>query len=233
MLIKKMQIQKIKEMVGPDYSDWNRYWIEESTQRFTRISWSKRRILQVLNPYCRKGKRALDAGCGSGFFSKYFCDEGMSTVSLDYSKSALDIASRLTAGRAKIIQKDLLADGISEDLRNPFDLIFSDGLFEHFPPHDQDRILQNLIAVLDLKGVLITFVPNRFSPWELIRPLFMPGIEETPFVLKELIHLNRRNGLKVLAQGGVNTVPFSFSPDRLLGASFGMLLYTVAQKDVC
>ena len=155
----------------------------------------------------------------------------MQTVSLDYSSSALAIASRATAGRAKIVQKDLLAECFPQDFGRRFDLIFSDGLFEHFSSGQQDRILQNLTALLNPRGVLITFVPNRFSPWEFIRPWFMPGIEERPFVLKELIDLNQRNGLKVAAKGGVNTFPLRFSVDRIFGASFGMLLYTIAQKD--
>ena len=216
---------------GPNHADWDRFWNNDSTRKFTQISWSKRRILRVLKPYVICGQKAMDAGCGSGFFSKYFCDEGMPTVSLDYSRSALEIASRATAGRSIVIQKDLLNDRLVQDFDDRFDLIFSDGLLEHFSVQDQDRIVQNLKAVLNPQGVLITFVPNRFSPWELIRPWFMPGIEETPFVLKELIDLNQRNGFKVTAQGGVNTFPFSFSPDRFLGDVFGMLLYTIAKKN--
>ena len=154
----------------------------------------------------------------------------MQTVSLDYSRRALDLASRATAGRAKIIQKDLLAESLPQELDSRFDLIFSDGLLEHFSSEQQDRILRNLISFLNPQGVLITVVPNRFSPWELIRPWFMPGIEETPFVLNELIDLNQRNGLKITAQGGINTFPFRFSPDRILGPTFGMLLYTIARQ---
>ena len=231
-----MRTQKKSEILVPNPQpltpnsiDWNRFWADEATQKFTQVSWSKRRILQVLKPYCAREKKALDAGCGSGFFSKYFCDAGMETVSLDYSKSALEIASRTTAGRSRIMEKNLLNEGISRDINIRFDVIFSDGLLEHFSSRDQDRIVQNLKALLGPQGVLVTFVPNRFSPWELIRPWFMPGIEETPFVLRELINLNQRNGLKVLARGGVNTFPFAFSPDRFFGSVFGMLLYTVAQ----
>lgn len=225
-----MSLRATRNDTGPNHTDWDRFWTNDSTQKFTRISSSKRRILRVLKPHVVSGQRALDAGCGSGFFSKYFCDKDMLTVSLDYSKSALEIASRATAGRAKIVQKDLLNDRLAQDFDDRFDLIFSDGLLEHFSTQDQDRIFQNLKAVLNPQGVLITFVPNRFSPWKLLRPWFMPGIGETPFVLKELIGLNQRNGFKVMAKGGVNTFPCSFSPDRFLGAAFGMLLYTIAQR---
>lgn len=123
-----------------------------------------------------------------------------------------------------------MEDDLSKIVSDKFDLIFSDGLLEHFSPTDQDKIVTNLSGVLASDGVLVTFVPNRWSPWELIRPFFMPGIEEDPFVLSQLIDLNERNGLKPLTSGGLNTVPFAFSPDGLLGSMWGMLLYTISKK---
>ena len=214
----------------PKAKDWNHYWSLDQTQQFTKISWSKRRMIHILNHWTRQGQWALDAGCGSGFFAQYFCQQGMSTVALDYSQEALAIAKAKTQGRAQILQKDLLASGLSQEIPERFDLIFSDGLMEHFSLSDQDKIFKNFFSLLRPEGALVTFVPNRFSPWELIRPLYMPGIEETPFILKELIDLNKRNGFKIIQQGGVNTLPFAFSPDHLCGAVFGMLLFTIAKK---
>lgn len=92
--------------------------------------------------------------------------------------------------------------------------------------------MNNFYAMLKPSGVLITFVPNRFSPWELIRPLFMPGIGETPFVLPGLVRLNERNNFHVFKKGGINTLPWIISPDKFFGKYFGMLLYAIARKDV-
>ena len=220
------------KMVSPDCRDWDRFWGEESSRAFTQSSWSKRRMIALMRPWVAAGKSALDAGCGSGFFAKHFCDEGMRATALDYSDGALRIAAQQTGGRATILKKDLVNEDLSQSCPEKFDLIFSDGLLEHFPGEEQDKIVRNLIRVLTPDGQLITFVPNRWSPWELIRPFFMPGIEETPFIMSELLDLNRRNGLRVTTQGGLNTFPFALSPDVMLGSSFGMLLYTVAQKNV-
>ncbi|MBZ0166658.1 MAG: class I SAM-dependent methyltransferase, partial [Candidatus Omnitrophica bacterium] len=210
--------------------DWNQYWELDQTQRFTRISWSKRRILRILNPYLRPGSRALDAGCGSGFFSQFFCEAGLHATALDYAQSALDIAGARTKGKAKLVRANLLEDSLEAMLAARYQVIFTDGLLEHFVPADQDRIILNLRSVLADDGVIFTFVPNRWSPWELIRPLYMPGIKEDPFRLPELVDLHERNQLQVMARGGINTVPFGFSPDGLLGATFGMLLYTITKK---
>ncbi len=214
----------------PQAKDWNNYWSLDQTNQFTKISWSKRRIIKTLTPFILPGEKALDAGCGSGFFARYFCDQKMSAVALDYSDQALAIAKEMTQGRAQIIKKDLLSQNLPQEISDRFDLIFSDGLLEHFPQQDQDKIFRNFNSLLAKDGVVVTFVPNRWSPWELIRPFYMPGIEETPFILKELINLNKRNGFEIIKQGGVNTFPFAYSPDRLAGSLFGMLLFTIAKK---
>ncbi len=216
----------------PQAHNWTNYWRLDQTQQFTRVSWSKRRIMRVLAPFASSGKKALDAGCGSGFFSKYFCDQNMDVVALDYAQGALDIARRMTEGKATLVQEDLVKPELAKRLPQRFDLIFSDGLMEHFSLQDQDHIFQNLKSVLRDDGVLITFVPNKWSPWELIRPFYMPGIEEKPFVLRELIALNERNGFKVIEQGGLNTLPWAFSPDKILGTTFGMLLYTISRREI-
>ena len=119
---------------------------------------------------------------------------------------------------------------MASDIDDRFDLIFSDGLFEHFSKTDQDKIFKNLISLLSDKGVIVTFVPNKFSPWELIRPFFMPGIKEAPFVLSELVDLNQRNGAEVIGRGGINVFPFALSPDKIIGHLFGMLLFTISKK---
>ncbi len=217
-------------MQSPQHTDWNRFWGRPASQQFSRISWSKRRILNVVEPYAIAGKHALDAGCGSGFFSRYFCDRGMATVAADYSQGALDMARTVTDEKCRLLKADFLNERLEQRLSERFDLIFSDGLLEHFSSAEQDAIIQNWTSVLSQDGVMITFVPNRFSPWELIRPLYMPGIEETPFILKELAAVHERNGLAVIKKGGVNTVPFRFSPDQWTGAFFGMLLYVIAKK---
>ncbi len=210
--------------------DWNHFWSLESRKKQKAISWSKKRILQLVSRYLQKDMSILDAGCGTGFFSNYFCEQGYETVALDYSEEALAITKKRTHGRVKILKADMLSEGLEQVTDDRFDLIFSDGLFEHFSKNNQDRIMNNLKSVLSVGGIVATFVPNRWSPWELIRPFMMPGIKEEPFVLKRLKDLNERNGLKVIHSGGINVVPFALSPEALLGKYFGMLLFSAARR---
>lgn len=213
----------------PQAGDWNHFWEANTNKRLGHVSWSKKRILNVIQPFVVRGKSALDAGCGSGFFSKYFCDEGMDTTSLDYSQQALLMTKDITAARSNIIQADLLNPEIVNEIPQKFNFIFSDGLFEHFSDDDQNIIMLNFKRLLNKDGVIVVIVPNKYSPWELIRPIFMPGIKEEPFTMNQLLNLNKRNGLVVLNNGGINVIPVVLSPDKLLGRYFGMLLFTIAK----
>ncbi|MBP9853997.1 MAG: class I SAM-dependent methyltransferase [Candidatus Omnitrophica bacterium] len=225
--MKKMASQNLE---FPKAQDWNNYWGMDQTQRFTRLSWSKKRILRILQPYILREEKALDAGCGSGFFSEYFCEQGMNTTALDYSQTALDLVHERTNGRVHIMKANLVDQNLNSLTSDKFNIIFTDGLLEHFSPGDQDKIIKNLTDVLHTNGVMINFVPNRWSPWELIRPMYMPGIVEDPFTLSELTDLHERNNLKIIARGGVNVIPCACSPDALIGSRFGMLLFTIAKK---
>ncbi len=211
-------------------SDWDRYWEGARGGRFTRVSWSKRRMEAVLEPFLRPGVRVLDAGCGSGYFSAHFVDRDCRVSTLDHSKEALEMARRLTKGRAEeYLADDLLDPSFAERHAEKYDLVFTDGLFEHFQEEEQRRILGNFIAALCPGGLVATFVPNKYSWWTLVRPFVMPGIYEKPFGRSGLLSLHE--GLSIEGEGGISVWPFRHSPDRILGRSFGMLRYVLARKE--
>jgi len=209
---------------------WDAFWHAKRDSRFTKISWSKRRMMKILDKHVRKGTLVLDAGCGSGFFSDYFIAKGCQVYSLDYSEEALDITRKVTQGKStKYLKRDLLKEDLRSEFNNTFDLIFTDGLLEHFSEQEQEQILKTFITMKREQGLIITFVPNRYSFWAVIRPIFVRGIEESPFTLKELISLVGRCGQKIISKGGINVLPFKYSPE-ILGGHFGMLLYVVSKE---
>ncbi len=205
---------------------WDDYWNRNERTRFTRVSWSKRRIIGILDEYVKDGLVVLDAGCGSGFFSNYFISSGCRVYSLDYSARALGVARRLTRDRSEsYLQRDLLDKRLTEEFEHYFDIIFTDGLFEHFPEDSQRNILDGFVTMKKEDGLIATFVPNKFTLWTLLRPLFMPQIKEVPFTLSRLKSLHSR--CQILRSGGLNILPVRHSPDKLIGRYFGMLLYII------
>jgi len=215
-------------MVPSLQSEWNHFWNNNKDGQFTKTSWSKRRIIVILNRYVRRDINVLDAGCGSGFFSAYFISRACNTFCLDYSPTALEIAKEQTKGGAQeYILGDLLDDGLLRTYKGHFDIIFTDGLFEHFSDGEQARISSNFKAMKKQNGKIITFVPNRFTWWTLIRPFFLSGIQEKPFTMGRLKQLHQKNGFTIDEWGGINVIPFKYSPDLLVGKHIGMLLYCV------
>lgn len=200
---------------------WDNFWEKKNTSV---NSWTKRRIIDILRQYTRRDINVLDAGCGTGFFSSYFISCGCSVYSVDYSDMALSMARRITENKAKAYVKiDILKDAL--DVK--FDIIFTDGLLEHYTQEEQDRIMLNMKGMKKEKGYLMNFVPNRYSLWSMVRPFYM-RIREKPFLINELIDLHRRNGLSLVSSGGISVLPFRFSPEKTLGRAFGMLFYCIA-----
>lgn len=216
-----MRVQTEKE-------NWDQFWTSNTESRFTKKSWSKIRIMALLDEILKPGMKVLDAGCGSGFFSHYFISRECEVYTLDYSDSALLVAKKKTNNQSKAYLKENLLDAdFGRRYAGTFDVIFTDGLFEHFTKEDQDKILNNFKASKKATGIITTFVPNKYSWWEIIRPLVMPGIHEEPFTLKQLKTLH--NGLEILKEGGMNVLPMRFSPDQSLGSALGMIVYCFAR----
>jgi 2-polyprenyl-3-methyl-5-hydroxy-6-metoxy-1,4-benzoquinol methylase len=207
---------------------WNSFWRSSDPSRLTRMSHSKRRILTVLRRYLRPGMRTLDAGCGSGWFAATFVQMGMTATALDYSPEAVELARGLSNGRATCVVDDLLDPSLPDRLGERYDLIFTDGLFEHFSLSDQQRIMGNFKRLVAPSGYIATFVPNLLSPWQILRPFLMPGIKGKPFLLPRLQRLN--DGMTVIEKGGLNVLPLALSPERILGSTLGMILYTIASE---
>ena len=209
--------------------DWNYYW-NNNSENFTKISFSKKRIIEILDKHITYNSVIVDAGCGSGFFSNYFCQKTNKVFAVDNSESALKKCKQICNDKVSILNLDLLSDEFVKNFYKKIDLIFSDGLLEHFNYKEQNKILSNFYKCLSDNGKIITLVPNKFSPWQIIRPIFMPSIKETPFILRNLIKLHQHNGFKTLDSGGINVLPIKYSPEKYLGKYFGMLLYTICIK---
>ncbi len=166
----------------PKEENWDAFWEKNFDSRFIKKSWSKIRISKLLDGIVKEGMEVLDAGSGSGFFSNYFISKGCNVYALDYSEDALKIARSLTDNKAAAYLKENLLDiNFGGRYKKKFDLIFSDGLFEHFEAVDQKIIMDNFQKAKKEDGIIATFVPNKFSWWQIIRPIFMPGIKRKAF----------------------------------------------------
>ncbi len=208
---------------------WDNFWKRRSVFKITEVSWSKRRIIMALDRYVTMPHlRVLDAGCGSGFFAKYFVEKGCDVWACDYSAEAIRITQKTTGNQCRAYLKiDLLDTEFCEKNRDFFDIVFTDGLFEHFSAVQQKQLIANFVFIKKREGKIITFVPNKYSWWTFVRPLLMHEIPERPFTIRGLKTLH--SDLEIIEYGGVNIIPVKYSPDIFFGDKFGMLIFVVAK----
>ncbi|MFC1667264.1 class I SAM-dependent methyltransferase [Candidatus Omnitrophota bacterium] len=205
---------------------WDLFWKRRDVK--SPETWAKRRIIDIISGYAKPGRAVLDAGCGSGFFSSYFASCGCSVYSMDYSARALSLTKKVIGNKSEMyIEGSVLDEKKMLGLGKRFDIIFTDGLLEHYSIEDQDRIVMGMKRIKEKNGCMINFVPNRFSFWSIVKPFYM-NVKERPFLMHEFLDLHRRNGLKIVSFGGINVLPFKVSPERPLAKYLGMLFYCIA-----
>lgn len=162
----------------------------------------------LLNPAEVKGKALLDAGCGTGWFSRRAVELGARVTSLDVGENLLNEVKKKCASTRVVGDVTALK---FED--NTFDVIVSSDVIEHTP--DPRMAIREMARVLKKGGVLALTVPNNCWHFAVsvgnalkLRPY--QGYENWVgwgALRKEL----ERNGLVVKKQLGFHFVPFVVS----------------------
>ena len=130
----------------------------------------------LASEYC-KGKRVLDAACGSGYGSEMLSRTASKTIGIDINKDVID-ANQLQLGNDKLCFKCASIDHLPfED--NSFDVVVSFETFEHVQAEIQDRFLKEIKRVLTPTGLLIISTPDKKFYTD------YTGVKN-PFHLKEL-----------------------------------------------
>lgn len=198
---------------------WDKHW-KGKKQKTTH---SKKRLMKVLDKYINKKMKVLDAGCGTGFFSDYFQRKGCDVFGLDNSDKALYLTKE-SNNKINVIKGNIFKLPFKN---NSMDMVFSDGLLEHFKK--PETILTNFKRILKKNGLMVTVVPNKFSYWNFIKPFKLSHIDEYRFGLEDLSEKHRNKNLEIIEKGGLNVLPVGPSPE-FLGNEIGRLIYVIARK---
>lgn len=100
------------------------------------------------------GLKLLDAGCGTGWFSKRACERGADVTSLDIGENLLEqVAKKCNSTRVvgDICNLQFPADN--------FDIVISSDVIEHTV--NPRKAISELARVVKPKGTLVITVPNR------------------------------------------------------------------------
>jgi SAM-dependent methyltransferase len=164
---------------------------------------------ELLSPDELKGKRVLDVGAGTGWFSQRAARSGACVTSTDIGINML----RQIRGRngSRLFASDACDLGLAAET---FDVVLSSECIEHTP--DPLRAVREMCRVLRRPGVLVVTTPNRvwhFSAVIAERFKLRPydGLENW-VGWRELRSTVESEGLKLVTMHGFHIVPPLFAP---------------------
>ena len=125
-----------------------------------KINYKKRLIRFILKNVPKKGK-ILEIGCGSGVTCDYLSKEGYEVTGIDIDKDMLKLAENI-ANKIHAFPKFMKMNLKSLDFpKKYFDVVFSDGVLEHFSDREIVSIINDQLNVA--KIVIISVPSNHFK----------------------------------------------------------------------
>lgn len=184
---------------------WNNEWKDFRKPNFfgQRLHKEQKNIIRKIlrEIKIKRSVRILDMGCGSGRTLKWFREFGFkNSIGIDSSKNSIELCKR----RGFRINKDVfLMDGTKTKFNGKsFDLVFADGLLEHFK--DFSPFVKEMCR-LSKKYVLIT-QPNHFSFYGRILTLLNRhcNVHEYSYKMRDFINAFRKFGFEFVKKKDYN-----------------------------
>ena len=151
------------ERVVPGTAPFHAYWMHARRYGFAA-------------KHCR-GKRVLDAGCGSGYGTRILSLEATDCLGVDRDPEAVRLAESLftTQGVGFAVADVVRLDPIGDDV---FDVVVALEVLEHLPLESIPSFMAAVRRVLTPEGTFVVSVANRAHP----------TTEENPFHLSEMTY---------------------------------------------
>lgn len=186
-------------------TNWDEFWRKK--QNVSDVYANSDRIRRYLNRAIDlKGKRVLEIGAGTGRDSFYMTDDGCQIYLLDYSMNSLKIINELRNGidAAHCIGADAFRLPFPDA---SFDVVFHQGLLEHFRKPQAFKLLLENSRILKTGGLLLVDVPQRYHVYTIIKHVLISinawfAGWEREFSLRELERIYGELGIRVVSSYG-------------------------------
>ncbi|MFA6835255.1 MAG: methyltransferase domain-containing protein [Fibrobacteraceae bacterium] len=191
----------------PDQSVWNRFW--NSKKDITKVYPSSPTVFETIEKHfhCLKGLKILEVGAGSGRDSAELARKGADVYVLDFAEGSLKIVDSLRIrehieGNLHLIRGDAFHSPFPDDT---FDLVFHQGLAEHFT-HPLPLIKENF-RIVKPGGYCLCDVPQTVHPYTVIKHILIAMDKwfagwETQFTMPQLKRLMTSAGFAVTYEYG-------------------------------
>jgi SAM-dependent methyltransferase len=188
------------EQSKPIFWMWN-------PQRLLDDVWHYPYAYQTFRKYVPPGKRVLEIGFGSGrILTRLAAESNCDGVGVDVDDDAFR-SLKFFAQRNGASVQGVKGSGFCLPFGdNSFDVVYSEGVIEHFPPKQSEEMIAEHVRVCRESGLVIISVPNRLALFHSLtkallreRFLFYP---ERSYSILELSRMMRRAGLTILKRDG-------------------------------
>lgn len=161
-----------------------------------------------------RGRRALDVGCGLGFFSRRLVERGADVLATDLGPNLVARTRAFAGCEGEVADALALRERFGE---GRFDLVVSSECIEHTP--DPARALREMAAVVKPGGYLSLSTPNLlWSP--VVKAATRLGLRpfdgyENFSTWSGLRRVLQESGMEVVREKGLHLFPFQLRLHRL------------------
>ena len=198
--VSESRTERMRDQKEPQRSTWDKFWtrersVEEVYHNDDRIPENLGRVLDL------RGKKVLEVGAGTARDSLAVAKLGAEVYILDYVRSSLDIARKVFAENDEKVRL-ILADGTFMSFpSDTFDVIFHQGLLEHF--RNPGPLLAENIRILKPGGLLLIDVPQTYHLYTVVKHILIWMGKwfagwETQFTIGRLKQLFKEKDLEIV-----------------------------------
>lgn len=195
-------------------SHWENFWSakKEVTEVYSNNDRVLRNLLKVTD---LKDRNVLEVGAGTGRDSFKLTNYGAKVFMLDYAANSLQIIKAVATEQkveVNLIGGDAFRLPFSDE---SFDVVFHQGLLEHFREKEESGLLKENIRVLKKGGLLLVDVPQRYHIYTAMKHILIAINKwfagwETEFSVGELENILRNLQLQPIYKYGEWMYPSLF-----------------------
>lgn len=190
-----------QERLTHQKEEWQNIWKRRGLFPFvidtgrTIYNWFFRRYLRT---YITKDKYLLELGCGTSSLTLSLASQVKGLVGIDNAESALERSQKSADQMGVTNSKFELGDCLALTYENQFDIVWSQGLMEHF--EDPVKVATEHYKAARPGGIALISVPYKYSYhtlwYKITRPKFLrsfwPWTEQIFYDKKELLQIGRK-----------------------------------------
>jgi SAM-dependent methyltransferase len=169
-----------------------------------------------------RGKKLLEVGCGVGTDLAHFVRAGATSVGVDLSERAVELARQNLAHQALLAELHVMNGEALEFANNSFDVVYAHGVLQYTA--DPAQMIEEIVRVLRPGGEAILMVYNRRSWLNALSKLMAVELEHADApVLRKYTAEEFRKLLSPFSQ--IQIIPERFPVPTLLHRGWKAALY--------